>query len=92
LPIGPALTHGAPVRELAFSPDGRRLITGGADGLARCWKVPGPVEGHVEQLACWARVETGLDFDEGDAVVPLDGGTSWDLRRRLVELGGSPFR
>jgi WD40 repeat protein len=92
LPIGPALSHGAPVRELAFSPDGRRLITGGADGLARCWKVPGPVEGNVEQLACWARVETGLDFDEGDAVVPLDGGTSWDLRRRLVELGGSPFR
>ena len=92
LPIGPPLAQGGAVRALAFSRDGRRLATGGSDALVRCWKVPDPVEGGVEQVSCWVRITTDLEFDEGDAVRRMDGRTSWELRRRLTELGGPPLR
>ena len=77
---------------LAFSPDGRRLATACSDGMARCWRVPAPVTGDVERIACWVRVATELEFDEGDAIGHLDQLTVWELRRRLHELGGSPVK
>lgn len=38
-PRGGPLTHGASVLAAVFSPDGRLLGTGGADGAARLWRV-----------------------------------------------------
>jgi eukaryotic-like serine/threonine-protein kinase len=35
---------------------------------------------------------TELEFDGGDAIRRMDGGTSWDKRRHLGELGGTPLR
>jgi eukaryotic-like serine/threonine-protein kinase len=92
LPIGPPLAHGGTVRTLVFSNDGRRLATGGSDVVARCWKAPNPVEGHAERVSCWVSVTTDLAFDAGDAIQRMDSLTSWDLRRRLTELGGAPLR
>jgi WD40 repeat protein len=92
LPIGPPLAHGGTVRTLIFSPDGRRLASGGSDAKVRCWTVPNPVEGDVERVTSWVRITTDLEFDAGDAIRRLDGPTSWDLRRRLAELGGPPLR
>ncbi|MHC5538625.1 hypothetical protein ACYOEI_10420, partial [Singulisphaera rosea] len=77
---------------LAFSLDGRRLATASIDGFARCWKVPTSMEGAPERIRCWLGVTTDLEFDEGDAIRRMDSTTSWDLRRRLVELGGAPVR
>ena len=71
---------------------GRRLATGGQNAVARCWKVPDPVEGTAERISCWVRVTTDLEFDEGGAIRRMDGSTSWDLRRRLTDLGGAPLR
>lgn len=92
LPIGPPLSHRGTVTSLAFSLDGRRLATASVDGFARCWQVPTPLEGAPERIRCWVSVATDLEFDEGDAIRRMDSATSWELRRRLVELGGAPVR
>jgi WD40 repeat protein/serine/threonine protein kinase len=92
LPIGPPQPHGAAIRGLGFRPDGTRIATRGTDGWVRVWKVADPVEGTAERVFSWVRIATNLDFDAGDAIRRIDGPTAWDLRRRLDELGGSPFR
>ena len=60
--------------------------------MVRCWRAPTPVPGTAERVACWVRVETELEFDEGDAIRRMDPSTSWELRRRLADLGGPPLR
>jgi len=92
LPIGPPLKHRGAVHDLAFSPDSRRLATACSDRMARCWRVPAPVTGDLERIACWVHVTTELEFDEGDAIRPLDQLAVWELRRRLQDLGGSPVK
>jgi eukaryotic-like serine/threonine-protein kinase len=77
---------------MAFSLDGRRLATACSDGLARCWRVPAPIAGGVERIACWVRVATELEFDEGDAIRRMDQLALWELRRHLQELGGPPVK
>ncbi|HEV3165606.1 MAG TPA: protein kinase [Isosphaeraceae bacterium] len=92
LPIGPPLVHPGAVLALGITPDGRRLATGCADGMARSWKLPPPLTEETERISCWARVSTGMEFDPGGAIRPMDPLTRWELRRRLHELGGPPFK
>jgi WD40 repeat protein len=92
LPIGPALEHRGPVQGLAFSPDGRRIATASIDGMARYWRTPVAVAGAVERIACWVKVSTELEFDQGDAIRPMDQLALWELRRRLQDLGGPPVK
>ncbi len=92
LPIGPPLEHRGAVLALAFNPNGRRLATACSDGMARCWRVPDPIAGNAERIACWVRVATELEFDEGDAIHRIDQLVLWELRRRLQELGGPPVK
>jgi WD40 repeat protein len=92
LPIGPPLAHKGSVHGVAFGPDGRRLATACADGMARCWRLPAPVVGDAERVACWVRVVTELEFDEADATRRLDQLAIWELRRRLQDLGGAPIK
>jgi eukaryotic-like serine/threonine-protein kinase len=92
LPIGPPLEHRGALHAMAFSPDGRRLATACSDGQARCWRVPAPIAGSAERIACWVRVATELEFDEGDAIRRIGQLDLWELRRHLQELGGPPVK
>jgi WD40 repeat protein len=38
LSVGPILVHAAPVRAVAFSPDGQTVVTGSSDGLLLRWR------------------------------------------------------
>src|SRR5262249_60798688 len=38
-PTGAPLRHPGPVRSVAFSPDGRTVLTGSNDGAAQIWEV-----------------------------------------------------
>jgi WD40 repeat protein/tRNA A-37 threonylcarbamoyl transferase component Bud32 len=38
-PVGPPLKHGDLINSVSFSPDGKTLLTGSNDGMARCWDV-----------------------------------------------------
>ncbi len=75
---------------MAFGPDGRTLLTGSADGTARLRDVPDPVEGDVERIECWIQFLTGLEFDDYDAIRPMDTAAWRENRRRLDDLGGPP--
>jgi eukaryotic-like serine/threonine-protein kinase len=92
LPIGPSLTHKGVVRAVVFAPDGKRLATACSDGHARLWRVPEPVTGDAERVACWVRVATELNFDEGDVIGSIEQLALWEMRRRLQELGGAPLK
>ena len=49
------LSHAGPAGPLVFLPDGRSLITGGADGSIRRWD---PADGHLEALRLHAHAGT----------------------------------
>jgi hypothetical protein len=78
------------VPTVTFNPNGRTLVTGGADRTARFRRVPQPVEGTPEQIGLWVEVITGLTLDAGGIVHPLDAAGWHERRRRLKELGGPP--
>lgn len=75
---------------MAFSPDGRSVLTGSADRTAQFWDVPAPVEGTVERIVLWVQVLTGMELDDEGEAHPLDAATWQQRRQRLQECGGPP--
>jgi eukaryotic-like serine/threonine-protein kinase len=76
---------------VAFSPDGRLLLTGCWDRTARLWPVPVPVAGAPERVRLWAQVLTGLELDDDGVIHVLDAPTWQERRQRLEDLGGPPL-
>lgn len=71
------LPHAEPVLTVAFREDDQVLYTGGDDGIARRWRVPGPVMRTADQV-------TGLDFHPHRPMV-VGGGARlqmWDVSNR----------
>ena len=51
IPIGPPLYHNDAVTAVAFSKDGRQIITGSRDETAQTWHVDvSPLAGSVEEI------------------------------------------
>jgi WD40 repeat protein len=75
---------------VAFSPDGKIVLTGSDDKTARLWNVPRPIEGDPKRILLWAQVITGLELDEYGGTRGLDAPTWEQRRQRLQELGGPP--
>jgi WD40 repeat protein len=83
--LGPArLRHGEYVRCALFAPDGKTLVTGGADGVIRCWEVPSGrevrrLQGHTGWVIALALSPDGRML--------ASGGGPWDCSLRLWDLG-----
>ena len=83
-PIGPLHEHQGMVSAVAFSPDGKAVITGsrttpGLDdhGVARRLAAP---------ITTWVEVVTGLELDEQGSVRMLDN-AAWRKRRERLDRG-----
>jgi HEAT repeat protein len=84
--------HAKPVQALAFSADGRRLLSGGQDHIIRLWEVGTGKEVH--RLEGHTNAINAVAFSP-DGELALSAGADhtarvWDLRtgRALSELGG----
>ena len=70
--MGRPRTHNGPVFAVAFSHDGRQILTGCGDGSVTRWEVPTPMEGSAEEVQEWASSVTGLKLDDDGIARPLD--------------------
>ena len=91
--------HTNTVISVAFSPDGKKIVTGGGDGTARIWDAaPGKesekIDGHIlfkfEDL--YAEVRVAVFSPDGKKIATANGGTIriWDTEtgKELTKLEG----
>jgi WD40 repeat protein len=85
LPLGPAARLRDKVVAVAFAADGRSFLAGGLDRALGRWRVPGPMEGTLEQIELRLSVETGMEIEENGVVYFLDA-VSWRERQRQLPV------
>jgi tetratricopeptide (TPR) repeat protein len=71
------------VNAVAFSPDGRAVLTGSADNTARLWEVVSPAPDELERLRAWVHVRTREWFDDTGVLREL---TQAEWLQRLHDL------
>jgi WD40 repeat protein/serine/threonine protein kinase/Flp pilus assembly protein TadD len=92
---GGPLLHPMAVNQVAFSGDGRRLLTASSDSTARVWDVAtgrlaGPRMPHVGQVRAAAFTPDGATIATGDAVGQAGGVRWWDAATHRPVAGALP--
>jgi WD40 repeat protein len=84
------MAHQDTVEAVAFSPDGKTVITGSRDKTARLWDVAAALPDELARVATWVQVRTGLELDELGSARMLDSAAWLQRREKFKQLGGPP--
>ncbi|MEN6624978.1 MAG: GDSL-type esterase/lipase family protein [Candidatus Sumerlaeia bacterium] len=82
-PLATLAGHGKPVVAVAFSPDGRRVLTGSEDGTARTWRTRAGKPQRVLRGHAGPVRAVGYAADGRKALTGSDDGTArlWDVEK-----------
>jgi eukaryotic-like serine/threonine-protein kinase len=85
------LTWVVDVLAVAFSSDGKLIVTGSDDGKARIYRNFAELPDDLERVATWVEVLTGLTLDVTEGSIQVLDNASWRAHRdQLKRLGGPP--
>jgi WD40 repeat protein len=82
--LGPPLAHRGYVRHVAFSPDGKTVLTTGGDAVARLWPAPQAWNDAPESIRLWLEVNTGLALNREHGVIIALDVEGWNMRRNRL--------
>jgi WD40 repeat protein len=85
------MKHESSVVAVAFSLDGKSVLTRSSDHTARLWHAPTVMAGDPRRILLRSQVITGMEINEKSNTVEfLDAPTWRERRRELDALGGPP--
>jgi Flp pilus assembly protein TadD len=74
---------------VAFSPDGKTILSASWDEVARLWNTA-ELPDDLPRLKVWVETLTGLELNEQSGIRVLDASAWTGRRRRLHQMGGPP--
>jgi WD40 repeat protein len=75
---------------VAFSPDGKSVITGSADGTVWRRDIAAELPDGLDGVANWVEALVGLTLDETGSIQVLDNATWLERREKVKRQGGPP--